>query len=1101
MNLRNDKALNSYIEHLICQKGEGVDTFTASDFEDANFIKSNKDKITKAMIYQWMKKHVRDHLANKGDVPFLERVRIARGGDPDWVENALRKGKPVYFFNGAKVPEQFKDDLIHIKDYLGAVAEKYLNEALGNNTPITIDALTDISVADLKNKKIIAHETLEHHEKYKIFDFILNKANDRYEQVTGQTVEREITAEEKKALEQDTEFVADFGDGIKMVRLLTPNALHKENEYMNHGMDGMLYEEFVMKDMSRIYSIRDKYGVPHVTFEVKDGKDIRCCRGKNGRIVTDNYIFYMRKFMTEHKLDISRDAQNIRLCKDIDGKLHDIYNIPEGTVFEDLDLSGMNFTELPASLANCTVKGRLICNSCIYLKSLKNLPKGVTEIDCSYCTDLNTLEGCSDSVETIVCRGCTSLPSLKGCGKNVKRIDVSYSTSFTSFEGCPEGVKEINCNGCTALPSLKTCPRNVEILNISRCTSLPSLEDCPPNLKELYCYGCSFTSLKGCPENLEKLNIINCRSLTSLIGLPRSIKKVDCSWCTSLPSLEGLHDEVEEINCWDCTGLTTLEGCPANVKRIDCTGCINLRYIPDYISDDVIFGLTKRKIAQLRANWRAENAPVMDKHTKIVKDIQGNVHDLRNIPEGTVFDTLDLSNMEIAELPASLANCKARKIIVNGCDNFSSFKNLPQGLEIVYCESCNSLGTLEGLPKDLKELYCSGCQDLYSLKGCPPNLKVFKCFNCPKLRSLEGCPEGLEELNISGCESLLTLKGCPKSLKTLFCMDCTRLQFLTGLHEGLEHLCVRGCTSLKSLEGCPESVKQIDCTNCTSLESLEGCPNNIKEINCEGCTNLKYIPDYIPDEAIKGISKEKIAECKANWQEKNAPTIGNKCSRYCISLKDIQNIPAGTVFKELDLSGLNVTELPEVLATCTVETFVIRNCKKLDSLKNCPQGVESLDCSYSSIKTLKGCPESVKYLDCDSTDISSFEGCPESVEYLNCSNTYISSLEGCPKNVETLNCSLTEITTLKGCPESVKYLDCCNTPVTTLEGCPKDIKDIKCYGCFNLKYIPTYIPTEAIKGLTKGEIAKCKLNWVLKQNKEAFKAKLNAISSAFTREH
>ena len=57
------------------------------------------------------------------------------------------------------------------------------------------------------------------------------------------------------------------------------------------------------------------------------------------------------------------------------------------------------------------------------------------------------------------------------------------------------------------------------------------------------------------------------------------------------------------------------------------------------------------------------------------------------------------------------------------------------------------------------------------------------------------------------------------------------------------------------------------------------------------------------------------------------------------------------------------------------------------------------------------------------------------------------------------------------------------------------------YGCFNLKYIPTYIPTEAVKGLTKGEIAKCKLNWVLKQNKEAFKTKLSAITSALTHEH
>lgn len=865
MNLQNDKALNNYIKSIVYPEGETV-ILTASRFNDMDFVKSNKDKVIKAMIYQWMRIHVRDYFANKEDIPFWERLNKAPVHTEDWVKDALARGKPVYFFNEAKVPAQFTTDLIHIRDYLSVVAAKHINEVLRNNEPITLGALTDISVKELKEKQLIPHDTLEYHEKYKIFDFILNKAKIRHEQISGEAIEREISAEEQEALKQDTEFVADFGDGVKMVKLLTPDALRKENEYMHHNMMGTFYDASVRKGTSTIYSLRDKYGVPHATFELLNkNKEILSCKGKHGRIITDKYIFYIRKFMTEHKLDIVRDTQNIRLCRDINGKLHDIYNIPEGTVFKDLDLSGMNFTELPASLANCTVKGRLICHGCTYLKSLKNLPKGVREVDCSYCDSLETLEGCTDSVETLICTHCNSLPSLKGCGKNVKKIDVSCSISFTSFDGCPENVKEINCNGCTALPSLKTCPRNVEVLNISRCTSLPSLEGCPPNLRELYCYGCSFTSLKGCPENLEKLNIVNCALLETLEGFPKSIKKVDISGCKSLPSLKGLHDEVEEIFCCNCSGLITLEGCPKDIKKIYCYGCANLKYIPDYIPDEVIEGLSKRKIAQLRANWRAENAPAMGKHTKLVKDINGNVYDLRHIPEGTVFDKLDLSYMEISELPASLASCKARVLITNGCDNLASFNNLPKGLEIVYCESCNSLETLEGLPKDLKELYCSGCQNLYSLKGCPPNLKVFKCFNCPKLRSLDGCPEGLEELNISGCESLLTLKGCPKSLKTIFCMDCTELQFLTGLPEGLENLYIRGCTSLKSLKGCPESVKQIDCTNCTSLESLEGCPKNIKQINCEGCTNLKYIPAYIPDKAIKGLDRSKIARCKLNW--------------------------------------------------------------------------------------------------------------------------------------------------------------------------------------------------------------------------------------------
>ena len=97
------------------------------------------------------------------------------------------------------------------------------------------------------------------------------------------------------------------------------------------------------------------------------------------------------------------------LCKDINGNLHSIYNIPEGTVFENLDVSGVDFTELPASLAKCTVLGCFDCHDCAKLTSIKNLPKGIKKLDCHNCKRLLSLEGCHKDVEVVNCFECFGL--------------------------------------------------------------------------------------------------------------------------------------------------------------------------------------------------------------------------------------------------------------------------------------------------------------------------------------------------------------------------------------------------------------------------------------------------------------------------------------------------------------------------------------------------------------------------------------------------------------------------------------------------------------------------------------------------------------------
>ena len=112
-----------------------------------------------------------------------------------------------------------------------------------------------------------------------------------------------------------------------------------------------------------------------------------------------------------------------------------------------------------------------------------------------------------------------------------------------------------------------------------------------------------------------------------------------------------------------------------------------------------------------------------------------------------------------------------------------------------------------------------------------------------------------------GCTSLVSLEGLADSVKRLYCSDCL----------------------FTSLKGISKNIEEICCHACKRLTSLEGLPKGIRKINCTSCGNLKYIPDYIPNDIIKGLSKAEIALCRANeW-------IKNKKANLKVKLADITN--------------------------------------------------------------------------------------------------------------------------------------------------------------------------------------------------------------------
>jgi hypothetical protein len=104
----------------------------------------------------------------------------------------------------------------------------------------------------------------------------------------------------------------------------------------------------------------------------------------------------------------------------------------------------------------------------------------------------------------------------------------------------------------------------------------------------------------------------------------------------------------------------------------------------------------------------------------------------------------------------------------------------------------------------------------------------------------------------------------------------------------------------------------------------------------------------------------------------------------------------------LNLSGLNLTVLPEILKDIDVGgSFACIN-NKLTSLNNSPKSVgESFYCGYNQLISLKGAPTYVGgNFGCSDNYLTSLKGAPESVSgTFGCNGNNLTSLEGAPKFV------------------------------------------------------------------------------------------------------
>lgn len=185
-----------------------------------------------------------------------------------------------------------------------------------------------------------------------------------------------------------------------------------------------------------------------------------------------------------------------------DGKLYDLYNLPDGFVIKgDLNLARKNLDKLP-DLSKVKVEGSFYCDG-NELTSLEGAPKEVGfDFDCSG----------------------NKLTSLEGAPKEV-RLDFRCSyNKLTSLEGAPKKVGGFYCS-TNSLTSLKGAPKKVRHNFICADNNLVSLEGAPEEVGGNFdCHSNSLISLEGAPKAVGCSFFCSENGLTSLAGIAETVE-------------------------------------------------------------------------------------------------------------------------------------------------------------------------------------------------------------------------------------------------------------------------------------------------------------------------------------------------------------------------------------------------------------------------------------------------------------------------------------------------------------------------------------------------------------------------------------------------
>ena len=114
-----------------------------------------------------------------------------------------------------------------------------------------------------------------------------------------------------KQLFEGTKEMLPTADNMKWVDVKTPDALSLEGNIMGHCVGGSNYCNAVAKETTKIVSLRDKKGIPHVTIEIqkdRDGKFSRIAQIKGtGNNSPEKYFTQVDDFLKDYSSKLGGD--------------------------------------------------------------------------------------------------------------------------------------------------------------------------------------------------------------------------------------------------------------------------------------------------------------------------------------------------------------------------------------------------------------------------------------------------------------------------------------------------------------------------------------------------------------------------------------------------------------------------------------------------------------------------------------------------------------------------------------------------------------------------------------------------------------------------
>ena len=166
-NLLEERPLNDYLINLI--KPSSI-----RRIENAEFARLNIDAIATNMVYQYIKRRIRDYYQQQPwqtKYSCFKLVDKSRLDLPDWTKETYNRGEDIYEFDSDSVPNTFSQDLLMVRDYLFFIAKKYIEQECDK---VDLSNATETLFRDFSY--------LKNSDEYKDFHLVIQKAIEWKEQ-------------------------------------------------------------------------------------------------------------------------------------------------------------------------------------------------------------------------------------------------------------------------------------------------------------------------------------------------------------------------------------------------------------------------------------------------------------------------------------------------------------------------------------------------------------------------------------------------------------------------------------------------------------------------------------------------------------------------------------------------------------------------------------------------------------------------------------------------------------------------------------------------------------------------------------------------------